>query len=32
MIAPQELGVFHQGVFRQLFVEELVDLGVEAVP
>lgn len=32
MIAPQELGVFHQGVLRQLFVEELVDVGVEAVP
>lgn len=32
MIAPEELGVFHQGVLRQLFVEELVDVGVEAVP
>lgn len=32
MIAPQELGVFHQGVLRQLLVEELVDVGVEAVP
>lgn len=32
MIAPQELGVFHQGMLRQLFVEELVDVAVEAVP
>lgn len=32
MIAPQELGVFHQGVLCQLFVEELVDVGIEAVP
>lgn len=32
MITPQELGVFHQGMLRQLFVEELIDVGVEAVP
>lgn len=32
MITPQELGVFHQGVLCQLFVEELVDVGIEAVP
>lgn len=29
--APQELWVLHQSVLRQLLVEELVDVGVQAV-
>lgn len=31
MAAPQELWVLHQSVLRQLLVEELVDVGLQAV-